>query len=177
MARFAAFLRGINVGGHSARKAQLIRAFEECGFDNVSTFRASGNVLFEASRSPKPDAAKIEAALESELGYEAPVFLRSATQLAGVAATDPFSAKQVKASKGKLQIAFLPAKPAKAKAVEALGLALESDPLAIEATELYWLPSAGTQETELDLRTLEKLLGPWTMRTKGTVEQIAAKLS
>ena len=65
---------------------------------------------------------------------------------------------------------------AKAKAAEALALELESDPLSLEGTELLWLPAAGTQTSDLDLKALERAVGPWTMRTMGTVEQIAAKL-
>ena len=41
--------------------------------------------------------------------------------------------------------------------------------------ELYWLPSGRMLETTLDLKAIERLLGPLTMRTKNTVEQIAAK--
>lgn len=174
--KYAAFLRGINVGGHKALKQQLITAFEETGFDEVSTFRASGNVMFEAPGKKRPDPAKVEAALRAELGYSAPVFVRSASQLVKLTALEPFSLSQLKASKGKLQVAFLPAKPSKAKAKKALAMKLDSDPLALEGTELFWLPASGTQDTELNLKALEKVVGPWTMRTMGTVEQIAAKL-
>ena len=176
MAAYAAFLRGINVSGHRATKGQLVSAFEECGLGSVSTFRASGNVIFEAPARPRPDPKQMEDALLAELGFEVPVFLRSASQLAKVAASEPFSEKQLKRSKGKLQVAFLPRRPGKGKAREALDLQLDSDPLALVTTELYWLPASGTQQTALDLKALEKLLGPWTMRTMGTVQQLAAKL-
>ncbi|HYH61018.1 MAG TPA: DUF1697 domain-containing protein [Solirubrobacterales bacterium] len=176
MAAYAAFLRGINVSGRRVKKEELITAFEACGFDEVSTFRASGNVLFEAPGRAKPDAKEIESALEAELGFASQVFIRSAAQLAKVAGAKPFSPKQLSASKGKLQVAFLPKKPTKAKADKALALQLESDPLALGAAELFWLPAAGTQESELEQKALYGLLGPWTMRTVGTVEQIAAKL-
>jgi uncharacterized protein (DUF1697 family) len=46
--RFAAFLRGINVGGRKAVKmAELRAAFEMMGLERVETVLASGNVLFE----------------------------------------------------------------------------------------------------------------------------------
>ena len=176
MASYAAFLRAINVGKRQATKDRLVSAFEACGFEDVSTFRASGNVLFEAPGKAKPQQAEMEAALEAELGFEVPVFVRSAAQLAKIAALEPFTPKQVKASAGKLQIAFLPKRPSKAKAAEALALELDSDPLAIKGTELLWLPGAGTQTSDLNLKALERAVGPWTMRTMGTVEQIAAKL-
>lgn len=93
-----------------------------------------------------------------------------------MAVAEPFTAKQRDASKGKLQVAFLPKKPAGGKAKEALALATE-EPLAIEGTELFWLPAAGLLDSDVDLRALERIVGPWTMRTMGTVEQIAEKLS
>jgi hypothetical protein len=56
-----------------------------------------------------------------------------------------------------------------------LALATEDDRLAFGERELYWLPKGGTQESALDLKTIDKLLGASTMRTKGTVEQMTAK--
>ncbi len=176
MAGYAAFLRGINVSGRRATKSQLIAAFEACGFEDVSTFRASGNVLFEHPGRGKPKVPEIEAALEKEIGFSSQAFLRSASRLNRIAGLDPFTPKQVKASKGKLQVVFLEKKPSQSATAEALDLQLDSDPIAIDGSELFWLPAEGTQTTELDLKALWGLLGPWTMRTMGTVEQIAAKL-
>jgi len=113
--------------------------------------------------------------LREELGYAVPVFVRSAAEIDKVAAREPFTAKQRQASEGKLQVAFLPRKLSGPEARNALALATE-EPLAIEGQELYWLPKAGTKDSDVDLRALEKLVGPWTMRTMGTVEQMAAKL-
>ena len=54
MPRYVAFLRAINVGGHTVKMDQLRRLFERLGFSKVETFIASGNVIFEsASRSAK----------------------------------------------------------------------------------------------------------------------------
>ena len=83
--------------------------------------------------------------------------------------------KPSSASKGKLQVSLLPKKPTAAARKKVLALATEEDRLAIEGRELYWLPSGGMLESELDLKAIEDALGPGTMRTKGTIEQIAAK--
>lgn len=56
-----------------------------------------------------------------------------------------------------------------------LDLAGDDDRLAFGPRELFWLPSGGTRDSALDMKTIEKLLGPTTMRTKGTVEQLVAK--
>jgi hypothetical protein len=54
-------------------------------------------------------------------------------------------------------------------------MASAEDLLAFGARELFWLPSGGYLETGLDLNAIDKLLGATTHRTKGTVDQIAAK--
>ena len=82
MPTHAALLRGINVGGHTATKGQLVAAFERAGLEDVATFRASGNVIFSARG--RPQAAAIERELERELGFIVPVFLRSGRRLAMV---------------------------------------------------------------------------------------------
>ena len=56
-----------------------------------------------------------------------------------------------------------------------LALATDEDLLAIEGRELFWLPSGGTLESELDHKAIAKALGKGTQRTMGTIEQIAAK--
>jgi hypothetical protein len=65
--------------------------------------------------------------------------------------------------------------PSAATTKKVLALATDQDPLAFGKRELYWLPSGGTLESELDRKAIESLLGPTTMRTKGTVELLAAK--
>ena len=49
---YAAFLRGINVGGNrSIKMAELRTAFAAQGFTNVKTVLASGNVLFDTAET------------------------------------------------------------------------------------------------------------------------------
>jgi uncharacterized protein (DUF1697 family) len=177
MPRYVAFLRGMNLGGRRITNDDLRAAFEELGLGGVATFRASGNVVFDG-----PDgvgaadvSTKIEAGLADALGYEVPVFLRSCEQVATIAASEPFPAKRVAGAAGKLQVALLPDEPGKLARKEALAMGTDEDRLAIEGSELFWLPSGGISESALDLKTLESELGPWTMRTMGTIEQIAAK--
>jgi uncharacterized protein (DUF1697 family) len=175
MPTHVAFLRGMNLGKRRIKNEELRSVFEGLGFDEVATFRASGNVVFAASGSEKALTERIEVGLGEGLGYEVPVFLRSCVEVREIAATRLFSGKLIESSDGKLQVAFL-GKPATAKARrEGLAPATDDDRLAIEGRELYWLPSGGISKSELDLKALELALGAWTMRTMGTIEQIAAK--
>ena len=178
MGHYVAFLRGMNLGNRRIKNDELRAHFEATGVEEVSTFRASGNVIFA---TPKREAEaklgeRVEAELAQRLGYEVPVFLRSEEEIAAVAAHKPFAAAEVKRSKGKLQVSFLRKMPSAAGKKKALALLTDADLLAIEGRELYWLPSGGISESDLDLKAIDAALGVGTMRTMGTVEQIAAKL-
>ncbi len=176
MADHAAFLRGINVGGHRVTNAALRSAFEQMGFGGVAVFRASGNVVFDAGgESPPAIVSRVEEALGELLGYAVPVYLRSASEIRSIAQHEPFEPATVAASKGKLQVALLTERPAKPVQAKVLALATEADRLAFAERELLWLPSGGTLDSGLDLKAIDRLLGPHTLRTKATIELIAAK--
>jgi len=178
MARYAAFLRGMNLGRRRISNAELARHVRALGgFSEVATFRASGNVIVTAEDDASTDeiAQRLERGLEDALGYPVPIFLRDAEQMRAIAAAEPFPSDQIAASKGKLQVSFLARSPSAAARRRALAHATDADRLAIDGTELYWLPSGGISETTLDTRAAFGPLGPQTMRTMGTVEQIAAK--
>lgn len=176
MERYVAFLRGMNLGGRRIKNDELRREFEALGFAEVACFRASGNVVFGTDGGVEGElTARIEAGLGESLGYEVPVFLRSAPELLSIAASEPFEASLVATSKGKLQVVFLLDAPTKMQRKDALDLATDDDRLAIDGRELYWLPNGGMSESELDLKAIGAALGLTTIRTKGTVDQIAAK--
>jgi uncharacterized protein (DUF1697 family) len=63
--RYVALLRGINVGGKTLIKmADLKTCVEELGLENISTYIASGNVLFDG---PARNAAKLERTIEGAI--------------------------------------------------------------------------------------------------------------
>lgn len=176
MPRQVAFLRAINVGGRRASRDQLIGCLESHGFDNVTTFRASGNLIFDADReSPTALTKRLDEALTQSLGYEVRSFLRTEPQVRAIAAFDPFPTEISEAAGGKLQVALLRKQPTKRAREEVLAMATDADALAIHGRELYWQPSGGQMQTDLNLRALDNLLGENTRRTKGMIEEIAAK--
>ena len=173
----AAFLRGINLGrNRRVSGAELRSEFEALGLEDVATFRTSGNVVFEAGREPAAELRnRVEKRLAKSLGYEVVVFLRTADRIREIAAHEPFPASMVNASKGKLQVMLLSAKPAARARNEILAWASEDDRLAFSDLEVYWLPSGGTRDSAVTAKAAEAILGPVTVRTKGTIEQLAAK--
>jgi uncharacterized protein (DUF1697 family) len=176
MPTHAAFLRAVNLGPtRKVKGAELCGCLERSGFADAAAFRTSGNVVFSAKGSAATISRRIEEALAAEFGFEVPVYLRTAARVRAIAAFEPFAPDAVEASGGKLQVALLQAKPAARTAKEALALGTEDDRLALDGAELYWLPSGGTVKSALDLRAIDRAIGPYTMRTMGTIEQLAAK--
>ena len=90
--RFLALLRGLNVGGQNViGKDDLVRCFEELGFESVRTYIQSGNVLF---RSTETRVAALTRAIEERLSeplsnpVQAVVFTRARYRAAVAAAPD-----------------------------------------------------------------------------------------
>jgi uncharacterized protein (DUF1697 family) len=175
--RYVAFLRGINLGNRRVKNPELIAHLEAVGLGDVATFRASGNAVFvdPAGETESKLQERLEKELDERLGYAVAVFLRSAKEVTAIVARQPFDTKAIAASKGKPQVDLLAKKPSAMAAKEALALAGEDDLMVIEGRELHWLPSVGLSETEIDMKALDGALGKGTMRTAGTIEQIAAK--
>lgn len=91
MVQFVVFLRGINVGGHIVVKQKLREIFASLGFQNVSTYKQSGNVIFDAEITD-PDAVKaeIESKLREVLGYDVATFVCAFPQLKQIVDSEPF---------------------------------------------------------------------------------------
>src|ERR1700742_1624765 len=167
----------MTLGNRRIKNPELIAHFEAMGLEDVATFRASGNVVFvdPAAEAESKLQKRLEAELDERLGYDVAVFLRSAKEVAAIAAREPFDAKAIKASKGKPQVILLGRKPS-AKAKKALEkLTPDGDLMVVEGRELHWLPTVGLSETDLDTKALDAALGKGTTRTAGTIEAIAPK--
>jgi uncharacterized protein (DUF1697 family) len=177
MARYAAFLRGMNLGNRRITNDELRTHVTALGFAQVASFRASGNVIVETARTEPAErvARRIESGLAKALGYDVPVFARTAAELREIAAHEPFDAELVAASAGRLQVVLLGAAPAAPARRAVLALATDDDRLDLRERELYWLPSGGLLESALDQKALAAALGATTTRTKGTIDLIAAR--
>ncbi|KRD19643.1 pyridoxamine 5-phosphate oxidase [Mycobacterium sp. Root265] len=71
MTRYAAFLRGVNVGGVTLKMADVAAVFSAAGFTDVKTILASGNVLLNSSSSTAAVRTTAETALRESFGYDA----------------------------------------------------------------------------------------------------------
>lgn len=76
--RYIALLRGINVGGNNVIKMVDLRVcLQAAGFKNVTTYIASGNVLFESELSLIEVEHTVDSALEKAFGYKGPTVVLS----------------------------------------------------------------------------------------------------
>ena len=175
MSRYVAFLRGMNLGRRRIKNPELCAAFENIGFTNVSAFLASGNVIFDADESdPVAVARSIEDGLRVSLGYEVPTFLRSADEVRSIADYEPFADVTAERS-GKMQVVMLGKEIDRSTSVSVLEFSNDDDMLEMAGKELYWWPKGSFLDSELDLRVVEGVLGPMTIRTKSTIERLVKR--
>jgi uncharacterized protein (DUF1697 family) len=179
MVRYVAFLRGINVGGHTVKMDVLRRQFEGLGFADVSTFIASGNVVFQTQEEGADPAAleqRIERALRAALGYEVATFLRTDAEVAQVAAYTPFADLPVEPGDSSYVI-FLRTAPDAVTGDRVSALSNERDLLRVGGRELYWLRRGSLLESTINSATFDRALGamPTTMRNAKTLRRLAAK--
>lgn len=92
MKRWAALLKGVNVGGNRKLPMADLRAFiEGLGFTDVKTLLASGNVVFSAEQT---DAATLETLLEQaaveRLQLTTDWLVRDAEEIGAAMAANPF---------------------------------------------------------------------------------------
>ena len=174
----AAFLRGMNVGGHRLTNDELRGALR--GDRLRSAWRRSARAATSSSRRRRrrrrgaPGAHRAGLAGGARLrGPDVHPHRRGGARDRRRAAVQRRSSSLPPT--GKLQVALLGAAPAREVRAQRARAGGREDRLAFGARELYWLPSGGVLESALDMKAIERLLGSMTMRTKGTIEQIASK--
>jgi uncharacterized protein (DUF1697 family) len=156
--RYVALLRGINVGRAKRIGMADLRALcEREGFQNVRSQGQSGNLVIDSPLAPKTVAARIARAVQSELGMEVGVVVRTAAELRAVLKRNPFG--KIADPPKNSSVSFLDRPPA-ADALDGITPAeFEPERFLLEGRELYlWLP-AGQIESPLRKALTEKRLG------------------
>jgi len=172
-ASHVALLRGLNVGGKNVLPMPKLAAlFEEAGCADVRTYIQSGNVLF---RAPKTVVRRLPQVILARIGerhgLRVPVILRTATELRGVAASNPFLATG--ADPGQLYVAFLEDAPGAAAAGLDPGRS-PPDAFAVRGREVYLSLPNGVARTKITNDYLDRTLGTRsTVRNWRTVLRLA----
>jgi uncharacterized protein (DUF1697 family) len=144
-----ALLRGINVGGHKRVAMSDLRGLlESLGYDDVRTHLQSGNALFTASgiKATKLEH-DIESAIESQLGLDVTVLVRSAAELRRVVEDNPYLGRGIEQKQ--LHATFLSKQPASAKVGQLDREAFRPDDFVIGDRVIYARLPNGTAGSRL----------------------------
>jgi uncharacterized protein (DUF1697 family) len=88
--KYVALLRGINVGGNKRVEMKRLKTvFEDCGYEEVSTYINSGNVIFSAGKSRDAVRRNIKKALKKEFGFEIKLLIKTANEMSRIAGAIP----------------------------------------------------------------------------------------
>jgi uncharacterized protein (DUF1697 family) len=170
-----ALLRGINVGGHhKVAMADLRGLFTGLGFGDVATYIQSGNVVFTSRLDDLAAVTDIERQILATFGFEAPVVLRSADELAVVASANPFVKRGMDVTA--LSVGFLAGAP-DADAVSTLladpladRIAAGGDEFSLSEREVYLHHPNGYGRTKMTNSYFDRRLGTtMTVRNWRTV--------
>jgi uncharacterized protein (DUF1697 family) len=90
MSQYAAFLRGVNVGGVNLKMAEVAKALTDAGLAEVRTILATGNARLESAKSADAVRATAEKALRQQFGYDAWVLVYPIKKLQSIVDGYPF---------------------------------------------------------------------------------------
>ena len=170
-ARYAALLRGINVGGNRKLPMKsLATMFTLAGCVDVETYIQSGNVVFGAP----PAVAKrlpntITAAIEQQFGFSVPVVIRSQEELATGVERNPFLQRGIDLAT--LHVAFLADIPDPTCVAALDATQSPGDSFILRGRDIYlWLPN-GVARTKLTNNYFDR-----TLQTVSTLRNLTTVL-
>ena len=164
MTAYVALLRAMNVAGTGKLPmTELKRMGEECGFKDVRTFIASGNLLLTSDKSEEEVAALLEQRLEAFAGKRVPVFVRTAAEIAEVAARNPFGDDKP----SRVMAHFIAEQPTRAMLDAATGV--DGERMALGPRAIYVSYGAGIGKTKLKLPAVRE----GTARNMNSVAKLA----
>jgi uncharacterized protein (DUF1697 family) len=164
MPAYIALLRAVNVGGTGKLPMSDLKSIcEAASFAKVKTYIASGNVVFV---SPKPEAQvkkTLEAALVAYAGKAVEVLVRTAAEMAAVAAANPFSDRP-----GNRTVAIFLDNPPPSSALEQ-AVGIRGEEMALGTREIYVFYGDGMADSKLKIPAAKN----GTARNLNTVAKLA----
>lgn len=170
MSLVVALLRGVNVGAKQVSMPQLRAALQAAGFDQVTTYLNSGNVLLDPGGTRDVGPA-IERLISAETGLEVRVITRTSREMDTIARHHPFAGLGL--DPRFLHVVFLDRAPEQGAAIDPDRS--PQDRVEIAGREVYVAYGKGQGRSKLTLDHMERALGvTGTARNWNTVTKLAA---
>jgi uncharacterized protein (DUF1697 family) len=155
--KYAAVLRGVNVGGRNKLPmTELRELMESLGCDGVVTYIQSGNAVFATELAADAAAGAIEELIGERFGLSVRVLLRTSDELAAIAAANPFLGRDDPA---KLHVVFLEAPPDPDTVASLDPARSPGDEFTLSGREIFIHYRHGSGRSKLTLDWFERSLG------------------
>lgn len=151
-------LRGINVGGkNKVKMVDLRKSLESLGFNNVNTYVQSGNIVFEALKTPiRKLSESIQKKIVNDFGLPVYVIVKTPLEVKKTIEGNPFL-KQKGCDISMLHVTFLSKLPRKAD-LEKLSKVKSGDQMLLCGKEIYLYCPNGYGRTKFTNNYFEKIL-------------------
>ncbi|MDD2766606.1 MAG: DUF1697 domain-containing protein [Candidatus Moranbacteria bacterium] len=88
--KYIALLRGINAGKERRVDMKKLKVlFESLGYDNVSTYINSGNVIFEGKDKQQEICKKLKLNFKKEFGFDATILIKTEKEMIQIVESIP----------------------------------------------------------------------------------------
>ncbi len=170
-----AFLRAVNLGTRTVKMATLVEVVEALGYDQVSTYVNSGNVVFDATGRREAIEQAMENSFEEAFGFEVTTFVRTAAELRKAIAAEPFSV----GSGDTYFLTFLKASPTAEQRRALEDLTNDFDTLVVVGRDVHWRMHGKSTDTQLKTKDWEHIIGQKqsTSRNMTMLRKLAAKIN
>jgi uncharacterized protein (DUF1697 family) len=175
METYIALLRGINVGGKNILPMKdLAGLLEGLGLSKVSTYLASGNVVFQSETAdPAGLAEEIGAAIGDTYGFTPQILIRSVEEFRRAAAANPYP--EAESEPKSLHLFFLESPPADPDLARLEAVKKASERFKLDESVFYLHAPEGIGRSKLAAGA-EKALGvPATGRNWRTVSKVLVR--
>lgn len=170
---YVALLRGVNVGGNNIISMKSLKtSFEQMGFNDVSTYINSGNILFKAKeRDARRLETKIEAMLSHDHNLGCKVVVRSSLEMASLVENLPKDWNGD--TEWKYNVMFLRHSIDSEKVLESLGPKPEIEKVVYYPGTLLWSARINDlKQTSMDRLSSQKLFQDMTVRNTNTTRKL-----
>ncbi|MET0692920.1 MAG: DUF1697 domain-containing protein [Propionibacteriaceae bacterium] len=171
MTRYAAFLRGVNLGPTNKVPMPRLRAMAEgLGYGEVRTYINSGNLLFTATGTDLELTEVLQQAIVEEFGLRVDVAVRTESQLRRLLTENPFP----DGDPSRVTVAFLTGPPPADAAERLAALAKDEEPLVIRGLEVWVNYSQGLGTSKMAAQFSKAVGVSSTVRNVRTVSKVVA---